>query len=113
MRLTHIPTGIAVKCQADPSQHKNRATAMRMLKARLYQMEKERLDRERSEARSSQIGTGGRSEKIRTYNYKECRVTDHRIGLTVHNLTEILDGYLDPIIEALRQAELKKRLDAL
>ncbi|MDJ0976275.1 MAG: peptide chain release factor 1 [Planctomycetota bacterium] len=113
VRLTHIPTGIVVKCQADPSQHKNRATAMRLLQAKLYEAERERLARERSEARSSQVGTGSRSEKIRTYNYKETRVTDHRISLTVHNLPEILDGQIEAVIEALRQEELKRRLENL
>ncbi|MDJ0522150.1 MAG: peptide chain release factor 1 [Planctomycetota bacterium] len=113
VRLTHVPTGIVVKCQADPSQHKNRATAMRLLKAKLFDMEREKKDRERSEARASQIGTGDRSEKIRTYNFKESRVTDHRIRLTVHNLPEVLDGSLDAVLEALKQEEIKKRLEAL
>ncbi len=113
VRLTHLPTGISVKCQADPSQHKNRATAMRLLKAKLFEMERDRLARERSEARASQIGTGERSEKIRTYNFKESRVTDHRIGLTVHNLSEVLDGHLGEIVERLKQAELQKRLEEL
>lgn len=113
VRLTHVPTGITVKCQADPSQHKNRATAMRLLKAKLFEREREKKARERSEARASQIGSGGRSEKIRTYNYKEGRVTDHRIKLTLHKLVEILNGELDPIIEALRQAEVEARLAAL
>ncbi len=113
VRLTHVPTGIAVKCQADPSQHKNRATAMRLLKAKLFEMERAKLAKERSDARSSQIGTGDRSEKIRTYNFKESRVTDHRIRLTVHNLPEVLDGVLDAVLEALKQEEIKKRLEAL
>jgi peptide chain release factor 1 len=113
VRLIHHPTGIVVKCQADPSQHKNRATAMRELRARLYQLEQERAQRERSEARRSQIGTGDRSEKIRTYNYKESRVTDHRIGLTVHNLAEILEGDLDEVIDGLRMADREQRLAAL
>ncbi len=113
VRLTHVPTGIVVKCQADPSQHKNRATAMRMLKSRLYELERQRLARERSDARSSQVGTGDRSEKIRTYNYKESRVTDHRIGLTLHTLDQVLQGEIEAIIGGLRQEELKKRLAAL
>jgi peptide chain release factor 1 len=113
VRLIHIPTGIVVKCQADPSQHKNRATAFRELRARLYQLEQERAQRERSEARRSQIGTGDRSEKIRTYNYKESRVTDHRIGFTVHNLSEILEGDLEDLVDALRTAEREKRLGDL
>ena len=113
VRLTHIPTGLTVRCQADPSQHKNRATAMRLLKAKLYEIEREKKDRERSEARASQIGTGDRSEKIRTYNYKDSRVTDHRIKLTVHNLPEVLDGQLEAITEALKQEDVRKRLEAL
>ena len=113
VRLTHVPTGLTVKCQADPSQHKNRATAMRLLKAKLYEIEREKSARERSEARSSQIGTGDRSEKIRTYNYKDTRVTDHRIRLTVHNLPGVLDGQLDEITETLRQDQIRKRLEAL
>jgi peptide chain release factor 1 len=113
VRLTHVPTGIVVKCQADPSQHKNRATAMRLLKAKLYEREREKKARERSEARASQIGSADRSEKIRTYNFKESRVTDHRIKLTVHNLPEVLDGGLDEITEALRQDEVRRRLEAL
>jgi peptide chain release factor 1 len=113
VRLTHVPTGITVKCQADPSQHKNRATAMRLLKSRLYEIEREKLARERSEDRASQIGTGDRSEKIRTYNFKESRVTDHRIRLTVHNLPEVLDGHLDEITDALRQEQVRRRLEDL
>jgi len=113
VRLIHHPTGIVVKCQADPSQHKNKATAMRELRSRLYQLEMEKAQRERAEARLSQIGTGGRSEKIRTYNYKESRVTDHRISLTVHNLNEILDGDLASMVEALQMAEREKRLGDL
>jgi peptide chain release factor 1 len=110
VRLRHVPTGITVKCQADPSQHKNRATAMRMLRAQIYEREIEKRHRERSQARRSQIGTGDRSEKIRTYNYKESRVTDHRIGLTVHALHEVLDGRLDPLVDALRLADREEKL---
>jgi peptide chain release factor 1 len=113
VRLIHHPTGITVKCQADPSQHKNRATAMRLLRAKLYELEAERKARERSEARRSQIGSGDRSEKIRTYNFKEGRVTDHRIGLTLHALENILAGDLDPVVGALREADLAKRLETL
>ena len=113
VRLTHVPSGLVVKCQADPSQHKNRATALRLLKSKLYEIEREKKARERSEARSSQIGTGDRSEKIRTYNFKESRVTDHRIKLTVHNLPGVLDGELDELTEALRQEEVRQRLEDL
>ncbi len=113
VRLIHHPTGIMVKCQADPSQHKNRATAMRELRSRLYQLEQAKADRVRSDARRSQIGTGDRSEKIRTYNFKENRVTDHRIGLTVHSLAQVLQGELDPVVDGLRQAERERRLGNL
>ena len=113
VRLTHTPTGIVVRVQSDPSQRKNRAQAMRILKARLFELERERRDRERSAERSSQIGRGDRSEKIRTYNYKEGRVTDHRVRLTLHRLPEVLDGELDAFLAALRQAEVEERLRAL
>jgi peptide chain release factor 1 len=113
VRIIHLPTGIVVKCQSDPSQHKNRATALRELRSRLYQMEQERRDRERSAARRRQIGTGDRSEKIRTYNYKENRVTDHRIGLTVHALDRVLEGDLDEVLGALRAADRERRLEEL
>ena len=113
VRLTHVPTGITVKCQADPSQHKNRATAMRMLRTKLYEMEVERRQKERSDARRGQIGRGDRSEKIRTYNYKENRVTDHRIGLTVHALERVLEGELDVVLDALKTADREERLKEL
>ena len=113
VRLTHVPTGITVKCQADSSQHKNRATAMRWLKARLYERERERIASERSADRASQIGKGDRSEKIRTYNYKEGRVTDHRFGLTLHSLDAVLAGALAPLVDAARQDEMQQRLEAL
>jgi peptide chain release factor 1 len=86
---------------------------MRLLKAKLYEIEREKKARERSEARASQIGTGDRSEKIRTYNYKDSRVTDHRIRLTVHNLQEVLDGHLEAITEALKQEDVRNRLENL
>ncbi|MFM8387235.1 MAG: peptide chain release factor 1 [Planctomycetia bacterium] len=113
VRLTHVPTGITVKCQADPSQHKNRATAMRMLRTKLYEMEVERRQKERADARRGQIGRGDRSEKIRTYNYKENRVTDHRISLTVHALDRVLEGELDVVLDALKKADREERLQSL
>jgi len=113
VRLTHVPTGISVKCQADPSQHKNKATAMRMLRTKLYEMEVERRHKERSDARRGQIGRGDRSEKIRTYNFKENRVTDHRIGLTVHALDQVLEGKIDVLLDALKMASREERLNAL
>jgi peptide chain release factor 1 len=110
VRLTHIPTGTVVKCQQDSSQHKNRATAMRWLRTKLYDAEVERRHKERSDSRRSQIGRGDRSEKIRTYNYKDQRVTDHRINLTVHDLDDVLAGHLDPVLDALKAANREDRL---
>ena len=113
VRLTHIPSGIVVKCQQDSSQHKNRATAMRWLRTKLYEQEVERRHKERSDDRRSQIGRGSRSEKIRTYNFKENRVTDHRIGFTVHSLDQVLAGHLEDFVEALKAADREERLNAL
>ena len=101
VRLTHLPTGIVVACQDERSQLQNRMRAMAILRARLYEMRLEQQQREIIESRRSQVGTGERAEKIRTYNYPQDRVTDHRIGLTVHNLPGILDGDLDEVIDAL------------
>ncbi len=101
VRITHIPTGIVVSCQDEKSQIKNKAKAMKVLKARLYEMEKRKQEEEIAKNRKSQVGSGDRSEKIRTYNYPQNRVTDHRIGLTLHKLDMIMDGDLDEIIEAL------------
>ena len=101
VRMTHIPTGVVVVCDAK-SQHQNRANAERILKMRLYEMERERLDAERSEDRAAQVGSGDRSERIRTYNYPQGRVTDHRIGLTLYNLDKIVAGdALGEVIDAL------------
>lgn len=113
VRITHLPTGIVVSCQDEKSQLQNRAKAMAILRARLYQMEQERQMAERSEARRSQVGTGERSEKIRTYNFPQNRVTDHRIGMTVYRLTEVLNGDLDEFIEELATREQAERLQAL
>jgi len=101
VRITHRPTGIVVTMQDQRSQLQNRARAMQVLRSRVYEVERTRIDGERSADRRSQVGGGGRSEKIRTYNFKEGRVTDHRIGLTVHRLPEILAGDLDPVVDAL------------
>src|SRR5438105_10420151 len=110
VRLTHIPTGLVVTCQDERSQIKNRAKAMRVLKARLL----ERAQDERSAAiaadRKSQVGTGERSERIRTYNFPQARVSDHRIGLTLHKLPAVLEGDLDELVDALVAAEEAERL---
>ncbi len=101
VRITHVPTGIVVSCQDEKSQLQNKIKAMRVLRARLYQIELEERMGERASVRRSQVGSGERAEKIRTYNYKENRVTDHRVGLTVHNLPAVLDGDLDELHRAL------------
>lgn len=101
VRLTHIPTGLVVVCQDERSQGKNREKAMKVLKSRLLEMERSKQESEVSEARRTQVGTGERAEKIRTYNFPQDRITDHRIGLTVHSLPARLDGDLDDIIDAL------------
>jgi peptide chain release factor 1 len=102
VRITHLPTGLVVSQQDEKSQHKNKAKAMKVLRARLYDLERAKLDAERSQTRRSQIGTGDRSQRIRTYNFPQKRVTDHRIGLTLHNLDLVLEGSgLDEIIDAL------------
>jgi len=105
VRITHIPTGIVVSCQDEKSQHKNRAKAMKVLQARLLDRAQREQDAKISAERRSQVGTGDRSAKIRTYNFPQQRVTDHRIGLTLHRLDEIVDGELDEIIDALARAD--------
>ena len=116
IRLTHIPTGLVVSCQDEKSQIKNLAKAMRVLRSRLYEIEREKQQKALSDERRSMVGTGERSEKIRTYNYRENRVSDHRINLTLHRLETIMEGDLTEILEALNthfQTErLKKELVA-
>jgi peptide chain release factor 1 len=102
VRLKHLPTGIVVKCQQEKSQTKNRTQAMRMLRAKLFQMEQDRIRSERDSLRKGQVGTGDRSEKIRTYNFPQDRLTDHRIGYTRHNLPALFAGDLDDVIAACR-----------
>ena len=109
-RITHVPTGVVVSMQDEKSQIQNKAKAMRVLRSRLLQAEQDRQAAEASEARKSQTGSGGRSEKIRTYNFKENRVSDHRINLTVHNLDKVLAGDLEGVSDALVQEEQQRRL---
>ena len=113
VRITHLPTGIVVSQQDEKSQHKNRAKAMQVLRARLFEVERERLESERSADRRSQVGSGDRSERIRTYNYPQGRVTDHRINLTLHKLEKIVAGdSLDDVIDALLAEDQSRRLAA-
>ncbi len=114
IRLTHIPTGTVVECQDERSQHKNRARAMSLLKARILAAEREKQHKERAETRRSLVGTGDRSERIRTYNFPQGRLTDHRINLTLYQLPQIMEGAITPIIDALNQeyhADLIASLD--
>ena len=103
IRLTHIPTGIVVECQDQRSQHKNKAQAMKLLQSRITNIEKDKQESEQSEARKLQVGSGDRSQRIRTYNYSQGRITDHRINLTLYKLQEVMDGDLDQVIEPLIQ----------
>ncbi|KPQ00728.1 MAG: peptide chain release factor 1 PrfA [Bacteroidetes bacterium HLUCCA01] len=113
IRIRHVPTGVVVECQEERSQIKNRAKALTMLRTRLFDMEYEKKARERAEARKSQVSTGDRSAKIRTYNYPQGRITDHRIGLTLYNLDDIMKGNLAEVVDALKLADNLERLSAL
>jgi len=110
VRITHIPTGLAVSCQDEKSQHKNKDKAMKILRARLYDYELEKQEKEQTAKRRSMVGSGDRSGKIRTYNFHDNRVTDHRIGLTLHELDDILEGHLDELIQALAREDRAQRL---
>ncbi len=111
VRVTHIPTGLAVACQQEKSQHKNKATALKLLRARLYEMERSAKDAERAANRKSQVGSGDRSERIRTYNFPQGRVTDHRINLTLYKIEDVMNGTaLDEVVEALIAADQAERL---
>ena len=113
VRITHLPTGLVVIQQDEKSQHKNKAKALRVLRTRLYEGERERLHQERAGARKSMVGSGDRSERIRTYNFPQGRVTDHRINLTLHRLPEILEGEMDELVGALIAEDEAERLAAL
>jgi peptide chain release factor 1 len=113
VRITHIPTGMVVQCQDERSQIKNRDKAMKVLRSRLLELELEKKERERAMERKTQVGTGDRSERIRTYNYPQNRVTDHRIGFTLHKLEQVLEGNIDEIIDALITHYQTERLKEL
>lgn len=114
VRVTHIPTGIAVAQQTEKSQHKNKAHAMRLLKSKLFEMQRQKLEQERASARKSQVGSGDRSEKIRTYNYPQDRITDHRIGVSIFNIEKVVDeGNIGQVIDALIVDEQEKLLAEL
>lgn len=111
IRITHIPTGVVVECQDERSQYKNKDKAMKVLRSRLLEAERERRNNEVAEERHQQVGTGDRSERIRTYNYPQGRVTDHRIGLTLYKIDDILNGNIDEIIDALITADRAAKLE--
>ena len=110
IRITHLPTGLVVECQDERSQYKNKDKAMKVLRSRLYEMEREKQASQTAEARRSQVGSGDRSERIRTYNFPQGRVTDHRIGLTLYKIDAIMDGELDELIDALVTADQAEKL---
>jgi peptide chain release factor 1 len=110
VRLTHLPTGLVVICQDEKSQIKNKAKAFRVLRARLYELEESKKQAERAAERKSQVGTGDRSERIRTYNFPQSRVTDHRINLTLYKLEQVMQGSLDELIDALKVSALEDAL---
>jgi len=112
VRITHTPTGVSVSCQDEKSQLQNKDKAMRILRARLFELEQTKQDEERGEARRSMVGSGDRSQKIRTYNFQQNRVSDHRIGLTSHRITEVMEGELDEFTDALASEDRRKQLAA-
>jgi len=113
VRITHIPTGIVVKCQDERSQIKNKEKAMKILRAKLYEMTLRQQQEVISQMRRQQVKSGDRSDKIRTYNFPQNRITDHRINFSVYNINEVMDGELDPIIKALEEAELKDKISKI
>ncbi|MDU1707954.1 MAG: peptide chain release factor-like protein, partial [Anaerococcus vaginalis] len=113
VRLTHIPTGLVVTCQDEKSQIKNKDKAMRVLRARLYEIEEQKRQKEISDNRKSQVGTGDRSERIRTYNYPQGRITDHRINKTIYQLDDFLDGNIEEMIESLITEDQTRKLKTM
>jgi peptide chain release factor 1 len=112
VRLTHIPTGLVVTCQDERSQLKNKAKAMRVLRARLFDIKQQEQQAKITQSRRAQVGSGDRSEKIRTYNFPDRRITDHRIGFTVHNLEDFLEGEIEDMVRALKEEDRKLKLKA-
>ncbi|MBQ8028922.1 MAG: peptide chain release factor 1 [Clostridia bacterium] len=112
IRITHLPTGTVVECQDERSQHKNRDKAMRVLRSRLFEAEREKQASQLADERKAMVGSGDRSEKIRTYNYPQCRISDHRIGLTIYKLEQFLNGDLDEVIDALITADTASKLQS-
>jgi peptide chain release factor 1 len=113
IRITHLPTGIVVACQDERSQLQNKMRAMSIMRAKLYELEEQKRQAEEVAARRAQVGTGGRAEKIRTYNYPQSRVTDHRISISSHNLQSVMEGGLDLFIDELSMREEADRLSAI
>jgi len=113
VRITHLPTGVMVYCQEERSQKQNKERALSIIRSRVYAMEQERLRKERDDKRRGQIGTGDRSEKIRTYNFPQDRITDHRVNENFHNIPGIMNGNLDEIIDSLKRTEIEERLSEL
>jgi peptide chain release factor 1 len=112
VRITHIPSGMVIICRDEKSQHKNKARALKILRARLLEKAQEEQNAKIAEQRRSMVGTGDRSERIRTYNFPQSRVTDHRVNVTIHQLDQFLDGSLDQIIDALTSAEQAHAMSA-
>ena len=113
VRLTHKPTGIVVECQEERSQFKNKDKALKMLRSKLFDIKQREHDEKIASDRKNQVGTGDRSERIRTYNYPQGRISDHRIGLTIYSLDDFLNGNIDPVVEALLTAETAEKLKQL